>query len=94
MLSFQKKVRPVIVTKKASNVLPTVLHASQGRTAGVHTDESLPIPGPAFSTLLYSQPHLDQEWGWMPEADPGEDTISYCALQRRLWGVKIYFSTV
>ncbi|KAG7226748.1 hypothetical protein INR49_014097, partial [Caranx melampygus] len=31
---------------------------------------------PRLAELL-SKPHLDQEWGWMPGADPGEDTVSY-----------------
>lgn len=45
--------------------------------------------------LQFSQPHLDQKQDVMPEADPGEDTVSYCALQRSLQGAaEIYFSTV
>lgn len=59
------------------------LHTLYGWTTGVLTNEYLPISGPIFFPILHhSRAHLDQVQVWMPEADPGEATVSYCALQR------------
>ena len=62
------------------------LRASLGQKAPVLTNESIPISGLCFSVLHHSQPRLDRERDWMPRADPGEDTVSYCVPQRCLQG--------
>lgn len=58
-------------------------HASQGWATGVLMNPYL------FQELFFFffvSPDLDPEWAWMPEAYPGEDTVSYCAIQKSLQG--------
>lgn len=92
VLSFQK-IGTVIVTGKVSKENSVdILYYMHNRGLVLMMSYLLQVFLPSCTTVNFT---LDREWDWKPEADPGEDTVSYCDLQRSLpAAAEIYFSPV